>query len=437
MKHRVIAGMGALVLSVAALAGCAGTGSASSSGSSSDPNAKVQLDFWTNHPGNSTATEKQLIAQFEKENPNVTVKLTDGGADYPAVAQKFNAALAGGQIPDVVVVADVTWFNFALNGQLLALDQPLKDAGVDVGNYVSAFYDDYKMGESHYAVPYARSTPLFYYNAEVWKKAGLPDRAPETWDEFEQWAPKIVAANGGKPALAMPMGSDYAAWYWQNMLWAQGAAISDGWTSQLTSEPTVKAAQWLQNMVKKGYIAVGKTSSETFAAGQAASMLQSTGSLAEVSESAKGFTVRTGFLPGYAKNSVPTGGAGVAIPAKISKDHVQAAVKFAAFLGGNKGTVQFSQATGYLPASTGALDQPEFKKFVDENPNFKTAADQLKYTHPQDNYRVLVPGGDVKIGAALDSIFNGGDVAAQLKSASDQLTQAYNDQIKPKLDAAK
>jgi len=30
-------------------------------------------------------------------------------------------------------------------------------------------------------VPYARSTPLFYYNKDHYAAAGLPDRAPETW----------------------------------------------------------------------------------------------------------------------------------------------------------------------------------------------------------------------------------------------------------------
>ena len=54
--------------------------------------------------------------------------------------------------------------------------------------------NDYEFAGSHWAVPCARSTPLFHHNKAVWEKAGLPDRAPKTWAEFDEWAPKIQSA---------------------------------------------------------------------------------------------------------------------------------------------------------------------------------------------------------------------------------------------------
>ncbi len=53
-------------------------------------------------------------------------------------------------------------------------------------------------------MPFARSTPLFYYNKKHWTAAGLPDRGPNTWDELAQWAPKLKAANGGSVGFEWP-----------------------------------------------------------------------------------------------------------------------------------------------------------------------------------------------------------------------------------------
>ncbi|MFD2456759.1 extracellular solute-binding protein [Corynebacterium mendelii] len=121
MKHTTA--LVTFVGAAALLAGCAGTGTtpdvastaddksqASSQSSSGNSAAKsdsstTTIEFWSNHPGNSLELEKKIISDFEKENPDITVKLVDGGKNYEEVAQKFNAALAGGQVPDVVVAS--------------------------------------------------------------------------------------------------------------------------------------------------------------------------------------------------------------------------------------------------------------------------------------------------------------------------------------------
>ena len=101
---------------IAGLSACAGTGTAPSTGSGGG--SSNTIEFWSNHPGNSKPVEQEIIKAFEAANPSLKVKLVDAGKNYEEVAQKFNASLAGGQLPDVVVVSDVTWFNFALNKQL-------------------------------------------------------------------------------------------------------------------------------------------------------------------------------------------------------------------------------------------------------------------------------------------------------------------------------
>ena len=217
---------------VAGLAACAGTGTAPSTGSGGG--SSNTIEFWSNHPGNSKPVEQEIIKAFEAANSGLKVKLVDAGKNYEEVAQKFNASLAGGQLPDVVVVSDVTWFNFALNKQLSPLDELLSTAKIDTSDYVDALYNDYNLDDKHYALPFSRSTPLFYYNKDLWKAAGLEDRGPKDWDEFLTWAPKLKAAAGSdKIVMELPDGSNYLDWVFQNMVWGHGGAYSKEWTPTL------------------------------------------------------------------------------------------------------------------------------------------------------------------------------------------------------------
>ena len=41
-------------------------------------------------------------------------------------------------------------------------------------------------------------------------------------------------------------------------------------------------------------------------------------------------------------------------------------------------TISLSKATGYMPIRTSAVNSPEMQAFYRQNPNYKTAIDQLK-----------------------------------------------------------
>lgn len=413
----------------AGLSACAGTGTAPSSGASGGSSGTIE--FWSNHPGASKAVEQEIIKAFEAANSGLKVKLVDAGKNYEEVAQKLNAALAGGQLPDAVVVSDVTWFNFALNKQLSPVDDLVSSAGVKIEDYVDALYNDYDLNDQHFALPYARSTPLFYYNKELWKKAGLEDRGPEDWEEFKTWIPKLQAAVGsGASVMVLPDGANYLDWVFQNVVWDFGGAYSREWDPTFTDPKTIEAGTFLQELAKTKVLKLAKDPAPEFTAGLAACSMMSTGSLGGVKKDAK-FEFGTAFLPG--EDNCPTGGAGVGIPAGISDDRKKNAVKFIEFLTNPENTVKFTQATGYMPVRKSAVDLPEEKAFLDQNPNAKTAIEQLPSTRSQDNARVLVPGGGARIGKALDQIVAGQDVATVFAALQKETQQVIDAQIKPKL----
>lgn len=426
--------LGAAGLGTAAgLSACAGSGGGggNNGGGGDNGDGEVEsLTFWSNHPGSSKEVEEELIAGFEEET-GIQVSLNTAGSSYEEVAQRFNAALSGGELPDVLVASDVTWFNFALTGAITPMDELWTAVGVDSDAYVDSLREDYVHNGGHYALPYCRSTPLFYYNKELWEAAGLPDRSPETWQEFAEFAEELAAA-GGEVPMVTPDGAGYVDWQFQGMIWTFGGAYSRDWEMTFTEDASLEAGQFLQDEVAAGHIELNNDPINVFGSGQAASMLQSTGSLRGLNEVAE-FEFGTGFLPGPPP-ACPTGGAGMAIPDGISDARKEAAMQFIEYMTNTENTISFSQQVGYMPVRKDAVEHPDTQAYLDENPNFRTALEQLEVTQSQDNARVLLPGGGDRIGGGLDRIATGGqDVEQVFTELAEESQEVFERDIEPLL----
>ncbi len=429
ISRRSVFTLAGLGLATAGLSACAGTGGSASQ----QQEGSGTLQFWSNHPGSSRDLEQKLIDAWNEANPDTPAELIDGGADYEELGQKFNAALAGGDLPDVIVASDVTWFNFAFTEATTPLDDLWAENDIDTSTYVETLLEDYNFEGKHYGVPYSRSTPLMYWYTADLEKAGLPtDRGPQTWQEFaEEWGPKLKEATG-KPALVVADGSNYLDWYFQGAFWTFGGAYSDEWDLKFTDPKTVEAGKFLQKMVQDGLVSVVKDSANDFGIGNASGLLESTGSLGGLKESAQGDFITT-YLPGP-KPGTTTGGAGLAIPAGISDERKAVAVKFIDFMTNTENTITFTQETGYMPVRSDAADVPEQAKYMEENPNAETAIRQLEEnTKPQDFARVFVNGGGQAIGGALDKIVAGQDVEEVFSALQDELQATIDRDIKPNL----
>ncbi|WP_040800622.1 ABC transporter substrate-binding protein [Nocardia higoensis] len=432
LSRRGFLGLTGAAAAGAVLTACAGTGG----GGEQSGDART-ITFWSNHPGTSKELELEIIRRFQDKHPDLTVNLVDAGKNYEEVSQKFNAALSGGDLPDIVVLSDVWWFNYALNGTIEPLDGHFAEVGVQVGDYVDSLVADYRFNGKHYALPYARSTPLFYYNKDVWNRAGLPDRGPESWQEFDEWGPKLQEVVGeGKLAHGWGDAKNYLAWTFQGPNWTFGGAYSDEWTLKFNDPGTRAAGEFLRNMINtKKYAGIKPQIAVDFAAGVIASTIASTGDLRGIQKNAANtMEFGTAFLPHPNGPGVTTGGAGLAIPARISDERKVNALKFIEFATNTQNTAYFSQGTGYMPVRKSAVTDPSEQAFLAENPNSKVAIDQLSLTKSQDYARVFVPGGDQIIGTGLEKIgLLDVDVAATFADVTNQLQAIIDRQITPKL----
>lgn len=433
---------------VAAAAACGGP-----SLGAGGPAAVEQVDFsgvkpassitwWTNNPGSSGAVSQQIINAFQASNPGITVKLVTAGKDYEEIAQKFQTtqSAGGAGLPDLVVFSDVWWFRYYMQRSIIPLDSAIKAVGIDLSDYRQQLVADYQYANAQWAVPWARSTPLFYYNKQHWAAAGLPDRAPATWQEFTEWVPKLQAAGtGAQHPFQLPAVAGYAGWAFQDNLWGEGG----GWSGAegagefdvtCDSPQSVAALEFLKKAAGPGgWAGVSSTdSANDLSAGAVSSTVSSTGSLVGILKGAK-FDVGVGFMPGGSKVDkpvCPTGGAGLGIPKAIPKENQLAAATFVKFLTSPENTVALSAATGYMPIRTSA----NIDALIAKTPQVKVAIDQLAVTKVQDKARVFFPGGDQAMGKSCAAILSQqADVQQTMTALKATLTGIYTNDVKPNL----
>ena len=396
-----------------------------------------EITYWSVHPANSKPVEEELIRRFQAAYPDIKVKLETAGANYAEVSQKFNAGLAARQIPDVVMLSDVWWFKYFLAGTIEPLDALIAEAKIDLSDYQDTLVQDYQYDGKQWGMPFARSTPLFYYNKEKWAAAGLPDRGPRTWDEFDEWAKTLQAmARPGEFAFTHVKGDSYIAWTFQGIIWQFGGRYSDDKFKMLMDSPEgIEAGNYVRSQVftLKYANVTAKDVNADFLAGTTYSMLSSTGGLAGVLRDAK-FPVGTAFLPEKKQFGCPTGGAGLCIPKAISDEKKLAAMLFIGFITNPENTTYYSQNVGYMPVRKSAVNSPAMQEFFAKYPQFKTAVDQLPKTRPQDPARVYVPGGDAIIGKGLERmVLNNEDARNVWPDVKKELEKIVDTEIRPKI----
>ena len=376
-------------------------------------------------------TEQKLADMYNRSQGDVKVTLQVQGS-YEETAQKLQAALAAKTAPDMVLLSDVWWFLFFRAQALMPLNDLIQSEKVDSADFVESLWSDGLRKNQQHWVPFARSTPLFYYNADMLAKAGLPDRGPETWAEFSEWAPKLVEKDGDTlkvSAFAHPGAASYVAWIFQCVIRQFGGRYSDAdFNMMLTSDDSVRAGQFYQDSVNKlGWATSPQDPQKDFIGGLTAATILSTGGLTGILKDAQ-FKVGTAFLPKEKNFNVCTGGSGLSILTTTPANKAAAAMKYINFATGSEGGAFWSQNTGYMPVRKSTANSDSYAAFFKTVPQAKTAVDQLPKTEPQDAARVFIPGGDQIIGKGLERIIVGKE---DVKTVFQDVTNTLNKEAEP------
>lgn len=111
-----------------------------------------------------------------------------------------------------------------------------------------------RFGERQMAIPFAISTPIMYYNADLFRKAGLdPDKPPKTWPEVIAAAKKIQSAAPNATGLFY----DYLItgnWGFQVLVYSEGGSMMTADESDVAFDqaPGLRAARLLRSFIDEG-----------------------------------------------------------------------------------------------------------------------------------------------------------------------------------------
>ena len=416
---------GGTLVSLAAF-GCGGTGGVQQpeGEGSEEAEGRTRVVFWSAFAEKNGEALQKLVDDFNASQEDIFIENQFQGT-YEETAQKLATALAAQQIPDMAVLSEVTWNRFFLDDTLEPLTSYFSGGDPDPEDYVESLIGEGTREGEIWWVPFARSTPLLYYNRDMFAQVGLPDRGPETWDELREWGRDIVLLSDNPKAHAFTNAARYNAWYFHGNVWQWGGNYSDENFNALIGEaPAVEAGEFARRLIHEDELAYAADDQTLdFANGLAATIMDSTGALGSITSSAQ-FEVGTAMLPEQREFGCPTGGAGLAILAAAPDDRKQAAFEFIKFAAQPENIAFWSKATGYMPVTKSAQESSEMQSYFQENPNFKVAVDQLPDTQPQDTARTIIPNGDTTIGTGLERIFVSnepaeavfGEVAQQLET---------------------
>jgi sn-glycerol 3-phosphate transport system substrate-binding protein len=369
---------------------------------------RQHLIAWHSFGGTTGEALVKMINAFNDSQDEIYIEGQYQGS-YEETQQKLSAAIIARQIPDLTVLSEVTWRAMHLADALEPLESYF-DNELSPDDYIEQFITEGTVKDHIWWLPFARSTPLFYFNKSVFAKAGLPARAPKTWDEFQEWAPKIKKVDAGNGKV-MPLALDggYSAWYFQGNMWQWKAHYSNSLDIELDSQRGIAAATWMANFIRKDKAAyLSAKSSIDFSNQAAAAALMSTASLAQTTELAKSskFELGTGFMPEHDQFGCPTGGSGWGIMAHAPKSRKQAAFEFLKYLGRPENSASWTIATGYLPIVKQAQKDPRLVKLVAKDPNFSTSLKQLPKTKTQDLARLVIPDASNFMDESFETLYS-------------------------------
>lgn len=154
---------------------------------------KVTLRFWG--LGREGEVAGELIAQFEKENPNIRVRVQQ--VPWTAAHEKMLTAHVGDAAPDVAQLGN-TWVpEFAAINALEPLDARIAGStAISPDAFFTGIWNTNVVGDSVFGIPWYVDTRLIFYRKDIFADAGY-NSMPQDWQGWLE-AMRAVKRNVGE-----------------------------------------------------------------------------------------------------------------------------------------------------------------------------------------------------------------------------------------------
>lgn len=400
----------------------------------------VTITVWSAYNGRELGVFEDVLEDFEREHPWITVKSVGSQNN-----DRMVAALRGGPAPDVqwAPQSDLAGV-YCPSGGWRDLAHYIERDGIDAKTFVPAAWGASTADDTRCALPVLGDMYGLYYNKKLLAEAGL-DGPPRTMSELDSYARKLTVRSGKKIERAgyAPLTLFYANRpSYEAQLWGAEWFDKDG-KSTVASDPDWKRLlQWRKRLIDwYGYdnlraftagAGAQYSTSNAFQTGQLAMMLDGEFRTAFVQNEAPDLDYGTAPFPAPDDRPDSYGaGAWTVHLAGITNrsTHPEAAWQLVKWLATDTGA-QTALAKGLhnVPTTQAALKSPElaaiphFKPFLDmaANPHSKVPPNTPAGVSYQDTMASFLE--EWEAGAVSDAQRGLSQQAAKIDEFIDQIT---------------
>jgi sn-glycerol 3-phosphate transport system substrate-binding protein len=340
----------------------------------------------------------------------------------------------------------------AAKGAVYPVYQLMADAKepFDPKAYIAPVYGYYSTTDGKLlSMPFNSSTPVFYWNKEMFKKAGLdPDKPPKTWSELGEMGKKLIAS-GAKCGFTpqwetWTLIENYGAWH--NLPYATKANGFGGTDIELkfNDAARIKRIQQFADWTKdKVFVYGGREGKSTalFTSGDCAMHIASSATASAIDKALGTANFGIAMMPydpdvkAQPQNSIIGGATLWVLQGKPKEEYVGVA-KFLTYLASAPVQAKWHQETGYVPVTLAAAKITEESGYYKKFPGRDVAVQQLTLNPPTENSKGLRIGNFVQIRDVVDeeleAVWSGKKDA---KTALDDSVKRGNELLK-KFEAA-
>jgi sn-glycerol 3-phosphate transport system substrate-binding protein len=353
--------------------------------------ARTEIHFWHAMTGQLGDAVDTLAKQFNDSQSDFEVKPLRKGTYAEALTSAI-AAYRQKNPPHLVQVFEVGTQTMLLSGAVYPVFDLMRDQEIriDWNDFIKPVTGYYTKDGKLYSMPFNSSTPIFYYNKDAFKKAGLdPEKPPKTWKDVEAAARKMIAAGGAKCGFSTgwpswTMLENMHAWHDQPFATkGNGFDGVEGVELLINRDFGVKhvgqLAAWQKDNVYS-YGGRGGTADPRFVNGDCAMYIQSSALIGGFTRSVK-FDWGTAELPHwgapYGKATSIIGGATLWVMKGKAPAEYKGVAQFLKFLAEPTQQMWWHVSTGYLALSNTAVKNLEQGYHFVRHPRQYTAFAQL------------------------------------------------------------
>ncbi|ADZ70849.1 ABC transporter substrate-binding protein [Polymorphum gilvum] len=367
----------------------------------------------------------EMLDSFAEAHPTIKVE----GVAVPSadVMSRVQADVVAGQGPDIaqIVFSDLDYVVTNFGAPAL---EDIVPAGELEAHLAGIFPNGVELGRldgKTYGLAYVFSTPVLFYNADVFRAAGLnPDAPPRTWDEVKS-AALAIRSSTGKTGLIAGIFSPFD-WMFQGLIRSNGGRVLSEDRKQLMfAEPeAVEALAILRDMAKSGAMENATTANgiEAMSSGQVGMYLTTSVVQASLLKGAAGkWELRAAAMPAFGdRPAVPTNSGSALVVFTQDPLKQRAAWELMKHLTSDYAYTIITSKIGYLPLRQSTIDgEAHLAPWLRENPLALPNIQQLSrmepwVPHPGPNYRQIVT---TMMNAAEQAVFGEGDPATILAEA--------------------